>query len=148
LFDAVGLPFLAALGIGAAENPSVQQDVEDLMEGPAAESTTTSTFWTGWGSQSTAETWAANNTGQTLSMSPFAVAQEATPEAIQAASTSFAQAASGPVQVFQPAAGIPVNSVWSQFEYPALMQNPNVPSITYQIIDGSRNIISTIRVPK
>jgi hypothetical protein len=90
----------------------------------------------------------ANSGGQTLSMSSFAVEENATLEEIQSASTSFARSASGDVQVFQPAAGVPINSVWSQFEYPALLQNPNVTSITYQIINESGSIINTIPITK
>ena len=80
-------------------------------------------------------------------MSPFAVGENATLEEIQAASTAFARSASGDVQVFQPAAGIPINSVWAQFEYPALLQNPNVNNITFQIINESGSLFHTIVVP-
>ena len=81
-------------------------------------------------------------------MSKFSVGENATRAEAQSASTSFAQSASGNVHVFQPAASAPINSIWAQHEFPALMQNPNVSSITYQIIDSSGNIIQTITVPK
>jgi hypothetical protein len=46
------------------------------------------------------------------------------------ASESFANSASGDVVVFQgPSVGL--NSVWATTEYPALMANPSVTSITY-----------------
>ena len=114
----------------------------------ASGSATTSVFWTGYDSQAAAESWASANGGQTLSMSPFAIGENAPLAEAQSASTAFAQSASGNVQVFQPAASIPVNSIWAQYEYPALMQNPNVSSITYQIFDQSGKTISTIAVPK
>ena len=108
---------------------------------------TTSVFWSGFGSRTAAETWATGNGGQTLSMSPFAVGEDATLAETQSASTAFASGASGNIQVFQPAAGVPVEGIWAQYEFPALMQNPNVTTITYNIIDSSGNIISTITVP-
>lgn len=118
------------------------------LGGLAAEGRTTSVFWSGYGSQSAAETWAVNNGGQTLSTSAFAVGENATLAEVQSASISFAKSASGNVQVFQPAASVPVNGIWAQSEYSTLMQNPNVSGITYQIIDNSGNIIQTISVPK
>jgi hypothetical protein len=107
----------------------------------------TSVFWSGFDSDVAAQTWAANNGGQTLSTSPFAIGANATRAEAQSASTSFAQSASGNVQVFQPAVGVPVNGIWAQFEYPALLQNPNVSGITYQIFDTSGNVIHTVTTP-
>jgi len=112
------------------------------------ESGTTSVFWSGYGSRITAENWAAGSGGQTLSMSSFAIGEDATLAEAQSASTAFARSAVGDIQVFQPAAGVPINSIWSQFEYPTLMQNPNVNSITFQIFNESGNIIKTIFVPR
>lgn len=133
--------------------PAMKGNVEIRQSPFAAESGTTSVFWSGGGSRTAAETWAANNGGQTLSMSPFAVGENATRAEAQSASVSFAQNASGDVHVFQPAAGqplpgVPINSIWSESEYPALMQNPNVTSITYHIFDDSGSVIQTITVPK
>jgi len=44
----------------------------------------------------------------------------------------YARRASGPVHVFQNAAsGTGVNSIWARYEYPALIQNPNVQNIIF-----------------
>jgi hypothetical protein len=129
-------------------SPAMKGNVEIWQSPLAAERRTTSVFWSGYGSQSAAETWAASNGGQTLSTSAFAVGENATQAEVENASISFAKNASGNVQVFQPAAGVPVNGIWAQSEYSALMQNPNVSSITYQIIDDSGSITHTISIPK
>jgi hypothetical protein len=99
-------------------------------------------FWSGKGSQSVAESWAG---GQTLS-----VDSSAGPEAVAAASQVFAENASGVVDVFQPLenGGVPVQGLWGNVEYPALMGNPNVTGFTYRLFDGSGNIVQTIFVPK
>ena len=80
-------------------------------------------------------------------MSPFAVGEPVSPEAIQRASTSFAQNASGNVHVFQSTAGAPTGGIWAQYEYPALMANPNVTRITYHIINNSGDVIHVIFIP-
>lgn len=114
----------------------------------AAEGATTSVFWTGNGSRAVADAWASANGGQTLSMSKFAVSETATAEAAQSASLSFAQAASGNVTVFQSASFVPVNGIWATTEFPALMANPNVTGVTYNILNGSGATICTILCPK
>jgi hypothetical protein len=136
---------LALLGTGFVESPTPGSVPPVLSTTPAA--APTSVFWSGFDSDVAAQTWAANNGGQTLSTSPFAIGANATRAEAQSASTSFAQSASGNVQVFQPAVGVPVNGIWAQFEYPALLQNPNVSGITYQIFDTSGNVIHTVTTP-
>jgi hypothetical protein len=130
--------FALTLGGSSAATPALN----------AAGSSTASVFWSGYGSRVTAEAWATESGGQTLSMSSFAVSEDATLAEAQSASTAFARSASGDVQVFQPAAGVPINSIWSQFEYPTLLQNPNVNSITFRIFNESGNIINTVFVPR
>jgi len=114
----------------------------------AAEGATTSVFWTGNGTRAVADAWASANGGQTLSMSQFAVSETATAEAAQSASLSFTQAASGNVTVFQSASFVPVNGIWATTEFPALMANPNVTGVTYNILNGSGATICTIFCPK
>jgi len=55
------------------------------------------------------------------------------------ASKSFAEGASGVVNVFQNAEGVSIGSVWRQVEYDALLKNPNVTEIKYHVVmpDGS-----------
>ena len=98
--------------------------------------------------QGVAESWARANGGQTLSMSQYAVGATATPQAVQSASLAFAQSAKGNVTVFQSASFVPVNSIWATTEYPALMTNPNVTGITYDILNMGGETICTIFCPK
>jgi len=110
----------------------------------AAEATTTSVFWSGPGTQAAAESWAAANGGSTLS-----VAAGATPAEVTAASANFAASASGNVVVFQNAAqGVAVGGTWAQTEFGALMANPSVTGITYNLIDNTGATICTIVCPK
>jgi hypothetical protein len=81
-------------------------------------------------------------------MSEFAVGEAATPQAVQGASLSFAQSAAGNVTVFQSASFVPVNSIWATTEFPALLANPNVTGITYNILNESGVTICTIFCPK
>jgi hypothetical protein len=120
--------------------------VAGLLRSAAAE--TGSVFWTGNGTRAVADSWASANGGQTLSMSQFAVGEAATPQAVQSASLSFAQSASGNVTVFQSASFVPVNSIWATTEYPALLANPNVTGITFNILDNSGATIGSIFCPK
>jgi RHS repeat-associated protein len=112
-----------------------------------AETTATSVFYTG-GTRATAEAWAAANGGQTMATSAFAVAESATPDVISTAAQGFARSATGNVVVFQPASVVPLNSYWALDEFPALMNNQSVTSITYQLVDSSGNIVQTLLVPK
>jgi hypothetical protein len=60
------------------------------------------------------------------------------PTVWEPASKSFAEGASGVVNVFQNAEGVSLRSVWRQLEYPVLKNNPGV-TIRYHIVmpDGS-----------
>ena len=79
----------------------------------------------------------------------FAVGEAAMPQAVQSASLTFAQSATGNVAAFQPASYVPVNSIWATTEYPALLVNPNVtPGMTYNILNESGATICTISCPK
>jgi hypothetical protein len=103
----------------------------------------TSVFWTGAGAQNAAEAWAAANGGQMLS-----VTAEATPQAIRDLSLEFARNASGIVDVFQPESYVTMGRTWSDIEYPALMANPAVTGLRYQIFDSTGKIVNTISVMK
>jgi hypothetical protein len=92
------------------------------------------------GAEAAAGTWATGNGGVTLGMTAEGQSVDAATQGLdwfsQArpmwvnASESFANSASGDVVVFQgPSVGL--NSVWATTEYPALMANPSVTSITY-----------------
>jgi ABC-type sugar transport system substrate-binding protein len=100
-------------------------------------------FWSGQGTQSAAETWAAANGGTTLSVAPNATAAQ-----VAAESANYAANASGNVVVFQSATGVPVGGQWAQTEYGILMSNPNVTGITYNVINESGVTIFTTTVPK
>jgi len=137
------------LGVGAVIRSAVSAVVDffgnlfgSSSSSPVAASTT-SVFWSGQGTQSAAETWAAANGGTTLS-----VAQNATEAQVTAASASYAANASGNVVVFQSAAGVPVGGQWAQTEYGILMSNQNVTGITYNVINESGATIFTTTIPK
>jgi hypothetical protein len=111
-------------------------------EVPAA----TRVFWSGGNAAKTAATdWAAANGGVTLEMTEAGQAARAATAGMnylqarpvwEMASQSFAGGASGPVHVFQSAAGVMIDSVWAEFEYRALLGNPNVTSIVYHLVGG------------
>jgi RHS repeat-associated protein len=97
-----------------------------------------------------AESLAESTGGQTLATSPYAFAEGASQAEVAAASRGLAANASGNVQVVLDAgniageSGVPIRGVWATTEYPALMNNPAVTSLTYQIIDESGNVIATL----
>lgn len=109
----------------------------------ATEAETTSVFWSGSGTQAAANAFAATNNGIMVRLGSDASLAEA-----QAASLELAANASGNVVVFQSVEGTAVNSVWAQTEYPALMANPNVTGITYNVIDSSGTTVWSSFVPK
>ncbi|MHB1597264.1 MAG: polymorphic toxin-type HINT domain-containing protein, partial [Streptosporangiaceae bacterium] len=96
-------------------------------------------FWSGIrGGDTAAATWAAKNGGTTLETTMAARGitlpawDASNPAAVAAwrqASEAFARSASGNVTVLQET-GVRVNSVWAQVEYPALIANRAVTSIT------------------
>ena len=96
-------------------------------------------FWSGIGrgGDATAASWAAKNGGATLESTlaqrgiQLPVWDASNPSLVSAwrqASADFASGASGNVRVLQ---GAPrIGSVWAEVEYPTLIRNPNVTSIT------------------
>ena len=96
-------------------------------------------FWSGIGrgGDATAASWAAKNGGATLESTlaqrgiQLPVWDASNPSVVSAwrqASADFASGASGNVRVLQ---GAPrIGSVWAEVEYPTLIRNPNVTSIT------------------
>ena len=96
-------------------------------------------FWSGIkGGDAAAASWAAKNGGSTLEMTlarrgiglpVFDRADPASVAAWQQASVDFARGASGNVTVLQESA-VRISSIWKEFEYPALIANSNVTSIT------------------
>jgi filamentous hemagglutinin len=86
----------------------------------------------------TAAAWAAKNGGMTLETTLAARGitlpawdrnDPASMDAWRQASAEFAQGAQGDVRVLQET-GVRVTSIWKETEYPALISNPNVTSIT------------------
>jgi len=114
-----------------------------LLPGAAAETATTSVFWSGAGTQAAAETWAAANGGTTLSLAAGASEAEAT-----AASVNFAAQASGNVVVFQSVQGVPVAGYWAQSEFNTLMSTPSVTGFVYKIIDDFGSTVCSVFCPK
>ena len=51
-----------------------------------------------------------------------------------AESRGLAASASGEVHVFQNAAGVRTNSIWTTVEYPTLKNNPNVTGTVYHVV--------------
>jgi RHS repeat-associated protein len=110
-----------------------------------AGSAPTYVFWSGGdAAQAAATGWAQANGGITLEMTSWGQQAQAvedvygqfSPEANQAwisASESFANAASGNIQVFssQPFTNVG-NSVWFNYELPILANNPAVTGVTFQ----------------
>ena len=84
------------------------------------------------------------------------MAADATTAEITAGSANFAATASGNVVVLQTAAfansmAVSVSaagSTWARVELPALMANPVVTGIIYNILDGSGATICSIFCPK
>jgi RHS repeat-associated protein len=115
--------------------------------GVTGESSLTSVFWSGEGSEAAANAWIAENGGQTLAMSEYAVGAEPAAGAIEEASATFANNASGIVQVFN-GPTVLIDSTWAQVEYPALMSNPNVTGFAYQVLGEDGQVVETIFVSK
>lgn len=96
-------------------------------------------FWSGIrGGDSTAAAWVAKNGGTTLettlaargiTLPAWDASDPAAVNAWRQASADFASGAQGSIRVLQED-GVRVGSVWAQVEYPALISNPNVTSIT------------------
>ena len=55
------------------------------------------------------------------------------------ASTDFASGVSGEINVFHSSNGVKLDSIWREFEYPTLQNNPNVTGINYHVVmpDGT-----------
>jgi hypothetical protein len=97
-------------------------------------------FWSGIGrgGDATAASWAAKNGGATLEstmaqrgiqLPGWDASNPSVVSAWRQASADFASGASGNVRVLQ-GADVRIGSIWSDVEYPALISNPNVTSIT------------------
>lgn len=96
-------------------------------------------FWSGIrGGDSTAAAWVSKNGGATLEstlaergiqLPAWDPNNPASVAAWRSASAGFAAGASGNVRVLQTDA-VRVNSIWAEVEFPALIANPNVTSLT------------------
>jgi hypothetical protein len=97
-------------------------------------------FWSGIGrgGDATAASWAAKSGGATLEstmasrgiqLPAWDASNPSVVSAWRQASADFASGASGNVRVLQ-GVDVRVGSAWAQVEYPALVNNPNVTSIT------------------
>ena len=97
-------------------------------------------FWSGIGrgGDATAASWAAKNGGATLEstmaqrgiqLPAWDASNPSVVSAWRQASADSASGASGNVRVLQ-GADVRIGSVWAEVEYPALVSNPNVTSIT------------------
>ncbi len=126
--DGVSLLGLAGLGFVAGDTAA-----------------STYVFWSGDGMQEAAEAWAQANNGITINMT--ALGQEAevvesmygegSPEATaawQSASEAFANAASGPIQVFSSQPLTNFGNVWYNTELPIIANNPQVTGMTLHLV--------------
>ena len=97
-------------------------------------------FWSGLGpeGESLAASWASTNSGLTLEMTmaergivlpAWDAANPASVEAWRTAAAEFASGASGSVRVLQ-GDFVGSSSIWASVEFPTLVQNPAVTSIT------------------
>jgi hypothetical protein len=109
-------------------------------------------FWNGPDADQLAMEWAAAHNAETLEMTPEGQQAVAAADATDAeegrvcifgsASNVFAEGAKGVVHVFQTATRMNVASFWAEFEYPALLKNPNVTGIIYHVfgVDGDASV--------
>lgn len=111
-------------------------------------------FWSG-GEQAknAAETWAKANNATTLEMTSRGIEltnltkdmpwSQAKPM-WQDTSRSFAQQATGEVNVFHNSAGVNIESIWAKDEYVELMKNQNITQINYHVVmpDGKITTIN------
>ena len=149
------------IGAGVAQQAQTSQGLANLsadlafglLSGSAGlqtlnEGAPTSIFWTGSGTRQAATNLANSIEGQTMAMSPFAISGEATREAISSGSAAFAGAAQGDVMVVQVENLPPVlGSTFVASEYPAILNNSNVPNIIYVSVDQAGNVVSMVSVP-
>jgi RHS repeat-associated protein len=102
-------------------------------------------FWSGPGAEAAATEWAAANAARTVGMTATGLIVKALTDGIPwviarplwvAASKAFAESASGDANVFQSAAGISIDSIWAEVEWPALLDNPYIGKIVFHIVGG------------
>jgi L-lactate utilization protein LutC len=66
---------------------------------------------------------------------------------VGAASASYAQSASGTIQIFQSTEGVQISSVWATSEYGALLQNQNVTGAVLNLTNGAGQVVSSTPTP-
>lgn len=125
---------------GEARGTSTTPPVASVATNRLATGTDDAVFWSGIGrgGDATAASWAAKNGGATLEstmaqrgiqLPAWDASNPSVVSAWRQASADFASGASGNVRVLQ-GADVRIGSVWAEVEYPALVSNPNVTSIT------------------
>jgi filamentous hemagglutinin len=145
VFDPIWEPFSQILGNpGAPQLPQIHFSGSGIGSGatasnPLATGPNEAVFWCGIpGGDTAAASWAAKNGGMTLEMTldqlgiDMPAWDRSNPISMRAwreASTNFAAGAQGAVTVLQDSS-VRVSSVWTQYEYPALIGNRAVTSIT------------------
>jgi len=126
----------AAAAAQASTTPLARSNATNRL----ATGTDDAVFWSGIGrgGDATAASWAAKNGGATLEstmaqrgiqLPAWDASNPSVVSAWRQASADFASGASGNVRVLQ-GADVRIGSVWAEVEYPALVSNPNVTSIT------------------
>jgi RHS repeat-associated protein len=139
----MSLAGLAGGGLLAGAKAGVTGLVGTGGEGVGA---VTRVFWTGGDEAKIAATkFATENGGETLGMTTAGKALEAATEGMDwadakplwdAASGGFARGASGTVHVFINLDSAWEGSIWAQTEFPALVDNQNVPDVVFHLLGG------------